>query len=153
MTPLILSSAALGMALMGGVYFTFSAFVMRALASLEAAAGVAAMQAINTVILKSLFMPLFFGTSLFAAAAIAWACLSWQAPGSGSLLAAGIVYLFGMFLCIAAGNVPLNEVLRGNRPRRRRQLGYCGRRGRGLRLRSLALPHNRRSIVDRNMQS
>lgn len=116
MASLVFAGAALGMAVMGGVYFTFSAFVMRALGGLPTEAGVTAMQAINAVILKSLFMPLFFGTSLFALAAAVWAALDWGAPGSLSLLVAGLVYFLGMFVCTAAGNVPLNDMLAGLAP-------------------------------------
>ena len=39
--------AALGCAMMAGVFFAFSGFVMKALARLQPAQGVAAMQAIN----------------------------------------------------------------------------------------------------------
>ena len=56
--------AALGTALIGGLFFAFSAFIMAALAARPAAEGMAAMVSINRVILRSLFMPVFFGAAL-----------------------------------------------------------------------------------------
>jgi uncharacterized membrane protein len=49
---------------MAGVYFALSDFIMRSLDRLDAANAVEAMNTINEVILRSWFMPLFFGTSL-----------------------------------------------------------------------------------------
>lgn len=43
-------------AVMAGVYFAFSGFVMRSLRALPAVQGMAAMQSINRVILSSSFM-------------------------------------------------------------------------------------------------
>ena len=48
--------AALGSATIGGLFFAFSAFIMRALAARPAGEGMAAMVSINRVILRSLFM-------------------------------------------------------------------------------------------------
>lgn len=102
---------AVGFALMGGVYFTFSSFVMKSLQSLPAAAGIAAMQSINRVILTSAFMPLFCATSLAALALVAWGSLHWSDPGANLLVAGGLLYFTGMFVCTAAFNVPLNNAL------------------------------------------
>jgi len=51
--------AALGSGLMAGAFFAFSTFVMKALARLPAAAGIAAMQWINVAVIN----PLFLGVS------------------------------------------------------------------------------------------
>ena len=67
---------AIGCAVMAGVYFTFSAFVMRSLEAMPAARGIAAMQSINRVILSSAFMPLFFATTVLALALAAAGCSS-----------------------------------------------------------------------------
>jgi hypothetical protein len=45
--------------LVGGIFFTFSSFVMKALARLPSAEGIAAMQSINVVVLN----PSFLGSS------------------------------------------------------------------------------------------
>lgn len=107
---------AIGCGLMAGVYFTFSAFVMKSLASIDSAAGIAAMQAINDVILRSAFMPLFFGTSLASAVAVVLYVARPEAPGSGAIAFAGATYFVGMFLCTVFFNVPLNDRLKSVDP-------------------------------------
>lgn len=110
LTVALLWFAALGCALIGGLYFAFSAFIMRAFASLDPAAGIAAMNAINRDILHSLFMPLFWATTL-AALALAGLALARGGPGAGAMLAGGALYFVGMFVCTVAFNVPLNNTL------------------------------------------
>lgn len=101
---------AIGSGLMAGVYFTFSVFVMRALGRIEAPAGIRAMQAINAVIQRSAFLPLFFATTLASAAAVLATLLA--LPGASlELLIGGVVYVIGMFGCTVAFNVPLNDRL------------------------------------------
>jgi uncharacterized membrane protein len=101
---------------MAGVYFTFSTFVMKSLASIGAPAGIAAMQAINDVILRSIFMPLFFGTSLAAVIAVVAYAAGVEHPGGSSMALAGGIYFAGMFLCTVFFNVPLNNKLKAVEP-------------------------------------
>ena len=65
-----------GAGVMAGIFFTFSAVIMRALDRLPAGQGIAAMQSINKVIVNPLFMLFFLGTPLLsivlAGAGIAW---------------------------------------------------------------------------------
>lgn len=65
----------LGAATVGGVFFAFSSFVMKALAQLPPAQGLAAMQRINVVVLNPAFLGVFLGTaaSLASAGCCAWA--------------------------------------------------------------------------------
>ncbi len=107
----VLWLSAIGSGLMAGVYFAFSTFIMRSLATLPNTAGVPAMQSINSVILRSLFMPLFFGTTIMSLALAITALFRWDAPGAVSMLAGGITYVVGMFLCTVVFNVPLNRAL------------------------------------------
>jgi uncharacterized membrane protein len=115
MTDAILTVAlwfcAMGTGLMAGVYFTFSTFVMTSLARIPRSAGVAAMQSINSTILRSLFMPLFFGTTLASLALTGVAIVRRGEPGSAALLVGGSSYVVGMFLCTVIFNVPLNNEL------------------------------------------
>lgn len=107
----LLWAAAVACIVIGGVYFAFSAFVMRALGRIDQVAGVAAMQAINDIIQRSWFMPLFFGTS--AASAVLAILALMQDPSAGAwltLLAAG-VHLIGMFGVTLVFNVPMNNRL------------------------------------------
>ena len=105
--------AALSSGLMAGVYFAFSGFIMKAFESIEIEQGIAAMNAINKTILRSLFMPVFFGSSIISLLLIIVAVLQWNEVGSGILLIAGLVYFVGMFLCTVVFNVPLNNLLAG----------------------------------------
>ena len=91
-------------ALIGGVFFAFSVFVMRALADLPAGEGVRAMQRINVVVINPWFLGPFFGAMVVGAAA--------AALGGGSVvLAATVVYAVGTVGVTIAGNVPLNNAL------------------------------------------
>ena len=70
--------AALGCALMAGLFFAFSVSVMRGLARVPAAAGIAAMQAINIVILNPVFGLVFFGTTAVCLIVTLAAVVQWQ---------------------------------------------------------------------------
>ncbi len=106
-----LEATAIGCGLMAGVYFAFSAFVMSSLEALPSAEGIAAMQSINRVILSSLFLPLFFVTSLACLGCVVWGVGHWGTPSALYLVSGGLLYVVGMFVCTAAFNVPLNNVL------------------------------------------
>ena len=56
--------AALGSGLIAGTFFVFSVAVMRALGQRPANEGMAAMQAINIVILNPIFLGVFLGTTI-----------------------------------------------------------------------------------------
>src|SRR5687767_991787 len=73
---------ALGSGLIGGVFFAFSSFIMKALSRLPPAHGAAAMNAIDTTILKSLFMPIFAGTALASLALGAVSVFRLSQPGA-----------------------------------------------------------------------
>src|SRR5687767_10674164 len=103
--------AALGCGLIAGVFFAFSAFVMKALARLPAAEGIAAMQSINVAVINPLFLGVFLGTAAACAAAAVGALLRWQKPGAGYVLAGAALYVVGTFLVTILFNVPLNNSL------------------------------------------
>ena len=103
--------SAIGCGVMSGIYFAFSAFIMTSLARIAPPSGIAAMNAINVEIVRSLFMPLFLGTTLAAGILAALALFRWSAPGSAATLAAGILYVAGMFVVTMMINVPLNDAL------------------------------------------
>ena len=63
---LILLSA-IGSGLVGGIFFAFSTFIMKALHRLPPAQGIAAMQSINVVVINPLFLAAFFGTAITCA--------------------------------------------------------------------------------------
>ncbi len=104
----LLAGAALGSALVAGAFLLVSVLVVPALAALPPADGVRAMQSVNRVAVRPVFMTLLFGTGAL--------CLvvgvADVAGGSRPLVvvAAGL-YLLGVLGVTIAGNVPLNDVL------------------------------------------
>ena len=101
-------AAALSSGLMAGVYFAFSGFIMKAFDELETAQSVTAMNAINEIILRSLFMPVCFVSSIISLLLIVIAFVYWDEAGAGLVLIAGMVYFVGMFVCTVVFNAPLN---------------------------------------------
>ena len=103
--------AALGCGLMGGVFFAFSTFVMKALSGLPLREGIAAMQSINVAALNRWFMGAFFGTAVFCVLALVSSLLRWREPGGVCLLAGSALYLVGSLLVTVVFNVPRNNSL------------------------------------------
>jgi uncharacterized membrane protein len=103
--------SAIGCGLLAGLYFAFSAFVMTAFDRIGQTQGIAAMNAINVEIVKSLFMPFFLGTTLTSSILAVMAVLRWGEPGTTAMLAAGVLYVLGMFIVTMVFNVPLNDAL------------------------------------------
>ena len=107
LSNLLLMASVVGCALVGGIFFTFSNFVMGALRRLPPAQGAAAMQSINVTVLNPLFFGLFFGTG---AAALAAAVLSTEAAAAFAAVGAA-AYLLGCVAVTGVKNVPLNNAL------------------------------------------
>lgn len=101
---------ALGCAVLGGLYFAFSVFIMKALEQVGPA-GIVAMNSINVVILRSLFMPIFFTTTLASAVLAVVGFMELNQPRGVYLAAGGVIYVLGMFLVTVIFNVPLNNAL------------------------------------------
>jgi uncharacterized membrane protein len=122
-------AAALGCGLLGGVFFGFSTFVMKGLARLPAAAGIAAMQSINVAVYPSLFLVVFFAVPALTLILMIASLWQWDRPGSAYLLAGGLVYLIGSFGVTAMFNVPLNNLIALIAPGQADEadlwLGYC----------------------------
>lgn len=104
-------AALLGSALIAGVFFAFSSFVMGALARLPAAEGIAAMQSINVVVLNRSFLGTFVGTAVVSLVVAGLAVAGWGNPGAPWFLAGALSYIGGTFLVTGLGNVPLNDRL------------------------------------------
>ena len=111
LVTVLLWTAALSSGLMAGIYFTFSGFIMQAFSKIDEAHAIAAMNSINKVIVRSLFLPLFFGSSIVSLLLIVVAFVYWDEAGALLTLIAGAVYFFGMFVCTMLFNVPLNNSL------------------------------------------
>jgi len=109
-------STALGAALVGGIFFAFSTFVITALGRLPSGHGIAAMQSINVAVLNPWFFAVFFGTALGAIALALLGFLGWGAPESAYLAAGSLLYLIGCILVTIVFNVPLNHALAAVEP-------------------------------------
>ena len=103
----------LGSGLIAGVFFAFSSFVMKALGKLAPREGIAAMQAINVVVLNWHFLGAFFGTALVSLATLGVAAMHWETPGAVWAATGSVLYLAGTFLVTVRCNVPLNNELAG----------------------------------------
>ena len=102
---------AIGSGLVGGVFFAFSTVVMKALAQLPPAQGIAAMQAINRAAPAPLFMLALFGTGLGCAALIVNPLLAWGERGSTAHLVGGALYLVGVVAITIGYHIPRNDAL------------------------------------------
>jgi uncharacterized membrane protein len=97
---------------MAGIYFTFSVFLIKAMNELPELQAAQAMNKINDVIVNTLFLPIFFGSTLWYAGLVIWALSDWQEQSSILQIIAALVYIGGMFVVTAFGNVPLNNRLK-----------------------------------------
>ena len=107
----LIATTAMGCAAMGGVFFAFSSFVMRALARLPPPHGIAAMQSINVVAVTPIFMTALFGTAGACVIVAIGAVAAWPGVTSVYLLAGSVSYTLGTIVVTIACNVPLNNEL------------------------------------------
>lgn len=108
--------SALGCGLVAGIFFAFSTSVMKALGKLPSAQGIAAMQAINVVIINPWFLIAFFGTAAACVFTMIASLLRWHEPSAPYLLAGSVLYLVGTILVTMLFNVPRNNMLAGVQP-------------------------------------
>ncbi|MBC7273305.1 MAG: DUF1772 domain-containing protein [Streptomyces sp.] len=100
-----------GNGLVAGVFCAFSTFVMRGLAALPPAQGVAAMKAINVAAVRPAFMAVFLGTALLSAVIAVVALVVWPDEGAVALLLGSGLQLVGSFGVTVGANVPRNDRL------------------------------------------
>jgi uncharacterized membrane protein len=115
--PLLTFIAAIGCGVVAGVFFAFSAFVMKALDRLPAAQAIGAMQAINAAAPTPAFMAALFGTGLACGAVMLCSVFVWGEPLAVYLLAGGALYLICAIGPTAVYHVPRNEALAKVEPR------------------------------------
>ncbi|MEU4085121.1 anthrone oxygenase family protein [Streptomyces aureus] len=101
----------LGCGLVAGVFCGFSTFVMRALAQLPPAQGVAAMKAINVAAVRPPFMLVFIGSAVLCSVLAVVTFVLLPDDGTVELLLGSALYLFGGFGVTIAANVPRNDAL------------------------------------------
>lgn len=101
----------IGSALMAGVFFAFSSFVMTALDNLKPGEGIKAMQRINIDVFCWSFMSLFFVLPVAFVTAAVVVLQNTTVANANRVLIAAVVYLVGVFAVTMFGNVPLNNAL------------------------------------------
>ncbi|MFJ5275741.1 DUF1772 domain-containing protein [Streptomyces parvulus] len=101
----------LGAGLTAGVFCAFSTFVMRGLAALPPAQGVAAMNSINRAAVRPAFMLVFLGTAVLTAVIAVVTFVLWPEGAVVELLLGSALFLIGSFGVTAAANVPRNTAL------------------------------------------
>lgn len=116
LTTALCIAALLGSAVIGGVFFAFSSFIMKSLSRLPSPEGIAAMQSINVVVLNRSFLGAFMGTAAITALLIVLWLGQWGMAASPLCLAGAVLYLVGTFVVTIAGNVPLNNRLAAAAP-------------------------------------
>ncbi|MEU0070186.1 anthrone oxygenase family protein [Streptomyces sp. NPDC006332] len=114
----------LGAGVVAGVFYGFSAFVMRALAALPPAQGVAAMKAINVTAVRPAFMVVFTGSAVVCAVIAVVTFVLWPDGGTVELLVGSALYLFGVFGVTVVANVPRNNALAQLDPGTREAAAY-----------------------------
>ncbi|MGK3943990.1 anthrone oxygenase family protein [Streptomyces caeruleatus] len=106
----------LGTGLVAGVFCAFSTFVMRGLAELPPAQGVAAMNAINVSAVRPPFMAVLVGSAVLSAVIAVVTFVLWPDEGTVELLVGSALYLFGAFGLTVVAHVPRNDTLLGLDP-------------------------------------
>ncbi len=104
-------TAAFGAALVGGVFFGFSNFIMAGLGRIPPEQGVTAMNAINVTVINPAFMTALFGTGLLCLVAGALSLGSLHTLDGKLILAAALVFILGCDVVTMIFNVPLNNAL------------------------------------------
>jgi uncharacterized membrane protein len=113
---LLTFASALGCGLIAGVFFAFSSFVMRALARLPPAQGVAAMQSINVAVINPIFLTVFLGMAAACLVLAVSSLLHGQRAGAPFLLAGSLCYLIGTMLVTIVFHIPWNNSLAAVEP-------------------------------------
>jgi len=114
-TVLILASA-LSSALVAGIFYAFSSFVMPALARIQSSEGIHAMNSINVTVITPSFMALFMGSALLGIVLGGWSLFSISQPDSQLVLLGCLLYVVGCFGVTMVFNVPLNNRLAATSP-------------------------------------
>jgi uncharacterized membrane protein len=104
-------ATAVGCAVVAGVFFAFSAFVMAGLDRLPASQSVATMQSLNRTALRPPLMIALVGVAVVCAGLAVWALRSLGDRRAVLTLAGAAAYLVGAIGVTRAANVPLNDEL------------------------------------------
>lgn len=118
----LIIAALLGSALVSGIFFAFSTFVMKALARVPSTEGIRAMQSINVVVINPVVMGVFIGTAILSVAIAIISLGGWSGSLSHWFFVGALHYVIGTFFVTAFGNVPLNNQLESISPDKGEQI-------------------------------
>lgn len=110
-TTVVIGALAVACGMMGGVFFAFSSFVMRALGAVPPATGIRTMQSINVFAVTPLFMSVLFGTAIACGGAATYAATAGMAEATPPVIAGAATYFIGTIVVTMVFNVPLNNAL------------------------------------------
>jgi len=116
MLDVLALAGALGCGLMAGFFLAFSICVMKSLARLPPAQGIAAMQAINGVVINPLFLGTFFGTAVLCIVLTIGSFARASDAAAWLTLAGSALYLVGTVGVTMRFNVPRNNALAAAAP-------------------------------------
>lgn len=111
LTKTLLTAAALGSGIIGGIFFAFSTFIMNSFSEIPNESGISAMNAINRVIVRSWFMPIFVGMVVLSIILVVIAIRNWEFSTGGLIIAGAALYVLASFVSTIVFNVPLNDRL------------------------------------------
>jgi len=101
----------IGCALITGMFFVFSNFVMTALGRIPPDQGIATMQAINISVINFGFLMVFLGTAVGCLLLIFNILIMHTNPDNIFIVLGSVVYLLGTILVTVVFNIPLNNKL------------------------------------------
>ncbi|MEU5776381.1 anthrone oxygenase family protein [Streptomyces venezuelae] len=105
----VLGALACGLA--AGVFAAFSTFVMKGLAALPPAQGIAAMNRINVSAVTPAFMAIFLGATGLCVVLAVVTFVLWPDEGTFELLLGSALYVVGSFGVTVVANIPRNDAL------------------------------------------
>ncbi|MFT4572676.1 MAG: putative membrane protein [Hyphomicrobiaceae bacterium] len=108
---IVCGMAVLACAVVGGVFLTFSDFVMRSLGAANPAGGIESMQIINRKVYGSLFLAILWAILVAVPLLAGYAFIHAEAEASTWIAAGGVIYVLGVFLVTVVFNVPMNQRL------------------------------------------
>src|SRR5689334_3108134 len=108
---LVTALGVVGAGVLGGVFFTFSTFVMAALRRLPARDRVATMRSINVTAQQPPLMLALFGTAVVCGALVWRSIGTWGDRRATLLLVGAVLYIVGAVVVTVVGNIPLNNRL------------------------------------------
>ena len=103
----------LASALVGGVFQSFSDFVMRGLILAEPSGGMESMQQLNRTVFRSVFLATFLALVPATGAFGLFAFVSLSDSARWLIIWAAVIYVLLVFVVTVVGNVPMNKRLDG----------------------------------------